>query len=83
MKLTRILKLIMQCEDIMKAIKFEGGIFFTVEKFPIIYIFELIRVHIWLKGKQLSSQSAVALVCAGIPHCLSLGNRGNSQFLRQ
>lgn len=43
MKLTRILKLIMQCEDIMKAIKFEGGIFFTVEKFPIIYIFELIR----------------------------------------
>ena len=43
MKLTRILKLIMQCEDIMKAVKFEGGIFFTVEKFPIIYIFELIR----------------------------------------
>lgn len=41
MKLTRIL--IMQCEDIMKAVKFEGGIFFTVEKFPIIYIFELIR----------------------------------------
>lgn len=43
MKLTRILKLIMQCEDIMKAVKFEGGIFFTVEKFPIINIFELIR----------------------------------------
>ena len=43
MKLTRILKLIMQCEDIMKVVKFEGGNFFTIEKFPIIYIFELIR----------------------------------------